>query len=324
MILMTSTAFPLQDAQVQCTLASIAYAGDTLNDASPSLEQLHIAINTQLNSRPDYATKTCWKLVWGPVEAKKYDNLCYAAYDVTDGTLAISIRGTTSQTWSRVEDVPFYTTPFPDPKGAARVSGPFLKGLETMLATKDQWQQKTLAEFVTAFQASAPISRVVVNGHSQGAALVPLMMLALQGGLKGAPKISQPVSGFAFAPPTTGNPDFAALVNTTCDCWFVINPKDVVPLGYDAMSDVISKDIPEPLEGFEKDLVEGLIDWINTRVDPSAWAQPTLQALLEAGTIVGEGLFAQIGAQHNNNASLAKLGAPGTDLGPPRFFAAVP
>ncbi|MEL7116040.1 MAG: hypothetical protein AAGP08_10685 [Pseudomonadota bacterium] len=317
---MSSDPFPLTDAQVQGTLASIAYAGDTLNNASPTLDQLHVAINKQLNMRPHYATGMNWKLAWGPVEAKKYHNLIYAAYDVSTATLAISIRGTTSQAWSRFEDVPYYRSAFPDPNGSAKVSGPFLKGLTTALSVADKWQNQTFAAFYTAFTQHAEVKQVVVNGHSQGAALVPLMMLALQRGLIGAPKVDVPVSGFAYAPPTTGNADFAKIVDTDCDCWFIINPKDVVPLGYHSMMDVIDKGIPEELHGLERASVKLLIEGLEQFIDIDHWAQPSRQAILEGVTILGEGLFAQIDDQHNHNAYLAKLGAPGTDVGDPSYF----
>lgn len=318
---MSTRKFPLADAQVQGTLASIAYAGDTLNNADPSLDQLHGAINTQLNCRPQYATKTQWKLVWGPIQAKKYDNLMFAAYDHSTSTLAISLRGTTSQAWSRFEDIPYYLSNFPDPNSdTAQVSGPFLAGATSMFAETDQWQNMTLAQFYAHFTQHAPVKEVIVNGHSQGAALVPLVMIALQNGLIGAPKVTQQIRGFAYAPPTTGNQGFADIVNNTCDCWFIVNPKDVVPLGYNAMKDVIDKDIPEKLKGLERESVKLLIDGLNLYVDPDDWAQPTQRAILEGVTLSSGGLFSQIDDQHNHNAYLTKLGVMGTDVGDPSSF----
>jgi len=292
-----------------------------LNKANPSLDQLYTAINTQLNCRPHYATGHDWKLVWGPVEATNSDNLVYAAFNQSTGTLAISIRGTTTQTWSRFEDVPRYTSPFPGATGTgARVSGPFLVGLKTMLSTADKWQGLTLAQFYTQFTKHTTVNEVVVNGHSQGAALVPMMMLALQSAQIGAPKVNEPIKGFAYAPPTSGNQSFASLVNKGCDCWFVINPKDVVPLGYNAMMDVLTKGIPEQLSGIEYAAVDATIKALNLYVDPSEWAQPSQRATLIAETIIGEGFFKQIGDQHNHNAYLTKLGVMGTDVGTPSTF----
>ncbi len=313
--------FPLKDAQVQATLAAIAYAGDTLNGAEPTPAELHAAIGHQLACRPHYATGQDWHLVWGPVESGLYDNLVYAAWNPGDGTLAISIRGTTSQTLSRFEDVPRYQATYPGPKGsAAMVSGPFLEGLKSVLKLADLWHGKTLAAFYADFASQVTIKRVMVNGHSQGAALVPMMMLALTDGLAGAPKVGQTVQGFAVAPPTSGNAAFADIVNARCDCWFIVNPKDVVPLGYDAMLDVIAKGIPEQLSGLEYEAVKLIIEGLNDYVHPGAWTQPAQRATLEGVTIVGEGFFAQIGDQHNHNAYLHKLGAPQTDVGDPSFF----
>ena len=315
---MSTQGFPLKDAQVHGTLASIAYAGDTLNDDNPTIEALHGAINHQLNSRPHYATGHDWKLVWGPVESRKHDNLLYAAYEPSTGTLALSIRGTTGQTLSRFEDIPRYFSTFPD--GDAKVSGPFLAGMTSALGLTDKWHGKTFAGFYADFIKTSTVNTVVVNGHSQGAALVPMMMVALQRGLVGAPKVSQPVKGFAYAPPTSGNQAFADIVNAECDCWFIINPKDVVPLGYNAMMDVVDKGIPEELHGFEWGAVKLLIEGLNAYVDPSEWAQPVQQAHLQGVTLVGEGFFAQIGDQHNHNAYLTKLGVTGTDVGDPSAF----
>ena len=59
----TPAKLPLEDAQIQATLASIAYAGDTLNGAEPSLAELHAAINHQLTTEPTYATGLNWHLV---------------------------------------------------------------------------------------------------------------------------------------------------------------------------------------------------------------------------------------------------------------------
>lgn len=315
-----TTSFPLADAQVHATLASIAYAGDTLNGAEPTLDALHAAINHQLNCTPQYPTKTDWTLVWGPVETAFTDNLVFAAFDRATRTLAFVIRGTTGQTLSRFEDVPRYQAPFPALKGPAMVSGPFLGGLHRMLDTQDKWQGKRMKEFYDSFNAAIPLNAVTVTGHSQGAALVPMLMVALQEGLLGAPKPACPVKGFAFAPPTSGNAAFAAHVDATCDCWFIINPKDVVPLGYDAMSDVVTKGIPETLTFPERQEVEVLIDALNLYVRPDHWAQPKQQALLEGVTLEGQGFFAQIGAQHNHNAYMTKLGVPGTSVGDPSVF----
>ena len=312
--------FPLKAAQVQATLASIAYAGDTLNGAHPSLTELHSHISHELNCGTSYATGTEWSLVWGPVVTNWTDNLLFAALNAHTKQLAIVIRGTTGQTLSRLEDVPRYQAPFPDPKGKSMVSGPFLEGLKLMLAAKDKWHNKNLKAFFDHVAVKMDVTSVVVTGHSQGAALVPMMMVALQEGLQGAPKLSLPVTGFAFAPPTSGNRGFAEYVDATCDCWFVINPKDVVPLGYDAMSDVISKGIPEDLHGLERDAVAEIIKGLNGLVHPDRWAQPKQQALLEAVTLTSGGFFGQIDEQHNHNGYIAKLGAQGTDVGNPSPF----
>jgi hypothetical protein len=160
------------------------------------------------------------------------------------------------------------------------------------------------------------IQHVVVCGHSQGAALTPMMMLALQDGLLGAPAVGVPVSGFAIAPPTSGNPAFAELADSQLDCWYVINPLDIVPLGYNRMADVYEKGIPEPLRFPEKQGVEIAVVAANAVAKHAGeWAQPNRQAILPAVPEVGPGFFQQIGDQHNHNSYLQLLGAVQTDVG---------
>lgn len=314
--------FSLEDAQVHTTLASIAYAGDTLNDADPTLHQLHAAINHQLNCFPQYAIGTDWSLVWGPIETAWTDNLLYVAMNYSTGTMAIVIRGTTTQALSRFEDVPRYFGYFPDPKGDVRVSGPFLDGVQRMLKAKDLWHGCTFKDFFVANHKILGVKEVVVSGHSQGASLVPLMMIALQRGLIEAPKLDASIKlrGYAVAPPTTGSPEFAKIVNADCDCWFIVNPKDILPLGYNAMYSAVTDGIPIEMGYWERIAFEGILDVVNLYIEPSAWAQPTQRAILE-GVSTGAGLFEQIGQQHNHNAYLTKLGVPSIDVGDPSAFA---
>lgn len=317
-----TNSFSISDAQVYATLAAVAYAGDTLNDADPSLETLRTAINHQLDDKPTYATGSDWSLVWGPIETDWTDNLMYVAVNKDTGTMAVVLRGTTTQALSRFEDVPRSFRHFPDPNGTARVSGPFLDGVERMLAARDTWQGSTFGEFYKAHAADLNVKDVVVTGHSQGASLVPIMMLALKHGLNGAPQLAPSIRlrGFAIAPPTSGDPEFAGIVNAQCNCWFVINPKDILPLGYNAMYSAITDGIPIELNEAEKILFEVLIDGLNLLIEPSAWAQPSQRAILES-SVTDAGLLDQIGQQHNHNSYLTKLGVASIDVGDPSPFA---
>jgi hypothetical protein len=314
---MATPAFPLSDAQVFATLAAIAYAGDEKNNANPSIETLHGSIARQLNARPTYATAHDWHLSWGPVESRIGDNLIFATYNEKSETLAIVFRGTTSQTWSRFEDIPRSQTLFPagNSTGAA-VSTQMLEGLRAVLKVADKWEGETLAQFFMRFSKTTALSKVVVCGHSQGAALTPMMMLALQEGLLGAPKVDIPVSGFAIAPPTSGNPEFAAMADDVLDCWYVINPLDIVPLGYNRMSDVYEKGIPEPLGFLEKPGIEFAVAAVNLIAEHAGtWAQPSRQAYLPEIHEVSSGFLEQVGDQHNHNSYLHLLGAVETDVG---------
>lgn len=316
---MTQNPFPLPDAQVQATLAAIAYAGDMEHHANPSIDALHAAISHQLSCKPHYATAQNWHLVWGPIESPKLDNLIYAAFDPHSQTLSIVIRGTTTQTWSRFEDIPFSQSLFPAGNTSqSAVSSHFLEGLKSVLNRRDKWHQQTLSEFFTSFGQQVPIHKITVTGHSQGAALVPMMMLALRDGLVGAPKVSQALTGFAVAPPTSGNPQFAQCVDAQLDCWFIINPLDVVPLGYNRMNDVVTKGIPEMPNILELPGITAAIAVLDGIVDlAGTWAQPTQQATLPEEHLLFESFFDQIGGQHNHNTYLHLLGAHQTDVGDP-------
>jgi len=313
--------FPLHDAQIHTTLAAIAYAGDTLNGASPSPAELRTAIKEQIYLRPGYATGTDWSMIWGPVETKATDNLAYMAFNKSTRTIALCLRGTTTQTLSRFEDVPTSQTAFPtgNTQGAT-VSTEFLAGLDRLLSITDPYTKDTIANNINTFSRNNPVARVVVNGHSQGAALVPMMMLALRDGHAQSPKISHPVSGFAIAPPTSGNPAFAQLVNTSLDCWFIVNPLDIVPLGYASIEDVLDKDIPEKPSFGEYPVILAIIDTALLAVDLSKpWAQPA-QRHVTKKIQTHTGFFSDIAVQHNHNSYLALLGAPQTDVGDPSPF----
>ena len=314
-------SFDLGDAQCHTTLAAIAYAGDTLNGASPSIDTLHAAINHQLSCYPHYACGTDWSLVWGPIETPWTDNLMFVAHNKATKTLAVVIRGTTTQTLSRFEDVPRYLRHFPDRFHKARVSGPFLNGVSAMLHAKDKWHGATFESFLNGFLQTNTVHEIVVSGHSQGACLVPLMLLCLKDGIYGAPRVAAPVAlrGYAVAPPTTGSSEFAQMVDDTCNCWFIINPKDILPLGYNRMFDCISQGIPYVLPVVERETVRALVDMANLYITPSDWAQPSQQAILE-GAETGSDFFTQIGEQHNPNAYLAKLGAAGVGTDAPSAF----
>lgn len=320
---MPATTFPLADAQTFATLAAIAYAGDMEKDANPTIEELHKAINTQLKDRPHYATGDDWSLAWGPVESTSSDNLVFAAYRADTQTLAVVIRGTTTQTWSRFEDIPRSQTSFPtgDQTGAA-VSSEFLAGLGSVLNLKDTKHDQTLSQFFSTCSVQMPVSNVAVCGHSQGAALTPMMMFALQQGLAGAPKVGVPVRGYAIAPPTSGNPAFAQLANTELDCWFVVNPRDIVPLGYDRMSATFEDGIPTYPSLAEMPEVIAAVEAANVIADIAGkWAQPTRRAVLPNEMELNVSFFEQIGDEHNHNTYLHLMGAVQTDVGDPSPFA---
>ncbi|MEL7098531.1 MAG: hypothetical protein AAGM84_06850 [Pseudomonadota bacterium] len=299
--------FHLEDARVQMTLAALAYTEDydPKTKTIPPLSKVGPGIDAALASGR-YATGTAWTRVWGPVEDPATDNLVYVARS-SSGDYAVCLRGTTTQWLSRIEDIPFGQTPFPTANtDGATCSDGFVTALSAMLAQSDQGLQ------LMDVLASAT-GTVLVTGHSQGAALVPMVMAALKLGWTGHPPLSATLRGFAFAPPTSGNPAFAAWVDRSLDCWFVINPLDVVPLGYAACGDVLTKGIPGPLNGGVKEDAEiiggvGIAVGLADRSGP--WAQPGQQAVLAAMPLHSLDFFDQITGQHNHNSYLYILGAP--------------
>lgn len=304
-------SFPLHDAQVQMTLAGMAYLADTdpKNHTIPPISDVKAAICKALKDS-NFATNAQWELKWGPVQTHGTDNLVYVARNKTDGALAVCLRGTTTQFLSRLEDLPTSQKRFPTANTTgAKVSTEFFGGLAEMLAAVDPDQKIGLQEYLKS-QVDAGSRTIFVNGHSQGAALVPMMMAALQLGWAMRPPLRAAIKGFAFAPPTSGNPAFAAWVNQALDCWFVINPLDMVPLGYASIEDVLSKNIPGPLT-LEEDLYIPPLVYAAAEIAANAgtWAQPSRQAITQAVHEPNEGFFDQVGDQHNHNTYLVMLGA---------------
>jgi hypothetical protein len=304
--------FPLNTAQVQMTLAALAYASDTKDNTGnyPPMSVVKARITGQLDSN-DFKADNTWSVVWGPVETGHTDNLLFVARNSEDGALSVCLRGTTTQFFSRVEDIPTSQTAFPDNNSVgAQVSTEFYKALDLMLTAKDPDKGITLQEYLAPYANANQM--IYVNGHSQGAALVPMMMLALRSGWKDAPALPATYQGFAFAPPTSGNPQFADLVSDTLDCWFVINPLDIVPLGYDSIKDVIKKDIPGPMpDGLDGIALRALVNFAaHLAAHAGTWGQPAQQIRTSKVPLPDLHFFEQIGGQHSHNSYLFLLGAP--------------
>ncbi|WP_296420292.1 lipase family protein [Pseudooctadecabacter sp.] len=303
--------FPLHDAQVQMTLAALAYLDDTdpTGRTIPPVSDVKKALIAGL-ANCDFSTKGEWTLAWGPIQTHGTDNLVYVARNETDKTLAVCLRGTTTQWLSRLEDIPTSQRRFPTANtSGAKVSSEFFTGLVEMLAAVDPDQSTTLQDYL-ATQVAAGFGTVFVNGHSQGAALVPMMMAALQLGWARRPGLRAAVRGFAFAPPTSGNPAFADWVNRSLDCWFVINPLDIVPLGYANIHDVTRRQIPGPLTLEEELYVPALVDAAAALAwAAGTWAQPDQRAMTQMVHEENEGFFDMVIDQHNHNTYLVMLGA---------------
>lgn len=329
---MTNT-FPIATAQVQTTLAALAYAADTRGYSLPpkllgekdtygkeiqnkrtrkfpSMDVVKARIQAQLASGK-YATGTDWSLVWGPIETTWTDNLVYIAKNSVDGALAVCLRGTTTEFLSRVEDIPTGQTTFPNGnKIGATVGTEFYNALHEILNATDPVIGTTIFGYLAGNITKG--QTVYVNGHSQGAALVPMAMCALKNGWNIHIGIAANFKGFAIAPPTSGNPIFSQWVNDNLDCWFIVNPLDIVPLGYADIANVSKDDILGPLPGGWEGIILGAaIDIVEGDAYVSGpWAQPSQRAITHRVPLTVGTFLTMIGDQHNHNSYLHLLGAP--------------
>jgi len=294
--------------QIMMTLSAIAYVDDTSKDPTT----IGNKISTELKHK-SYATDKNWHLVWGPVIGAEHDNLAYVAQ--CGDQMAVVLRGTTADPWSIIEDIPTGQTQFPGAPPRPMVSLEFRHDGRDELLDAQASTGSTLVDFL---QRADPAT-LYVTGHSQGGGLTPMMMAALQIAL------SRGVEGHAFAPPTSGNPEFANWIGNNHKCTFYINPLDIVPLGYAAIKDIATKgiplDIPLTEEGAEVALAAEAAATAADLVGP--WQQPATQIILPSVPIYpiipgNPGFWdkfkAAAGAQHAHNNYLSLLGAPQVTL----------
>jgi len=304
------------DAQMM-TLAGIAYGGDNHPTDPTSAKN---GIDFYLN-HPGLATSGKWSRVWGPIVTDT-QNLVFIAQAGSE--FAVVIRGTvmTWDSWKR--DVPTSQSHFPGAPSGALVSSEFLgsqiKMLQALGSGPTAPSDVTLVEFLKAQN----MTKLYVTGHSQGGGLTPMMYGAL------GQIFDCPIAAYGFAPPTSGNPDFANWVgqqkNNTLSMY--INPCDVVPLGYNHMRWVYEKGIPIdiPLLSTEGIAVRAAVDVAQELTDPDIWQQPDSQVTLPKIPIIpitpGQSFFdklkAAVEAQHAHNNYLALMKATQLPPYPPQ------
>lgn len=296
-------------AQIMMTLSGIAYFDDS-NGTRASIKK---GIVTQLANK-SYATAGHWSLVWGPVVFNGTDNLIYVARFQQTQIYAVVMRGTAPDFASIYEDIPTSQDDFAQFSGpGAKVSAEFRHALIGLTLLRDPDLNVNLVQYLSGAIGSATGATIYSTGHSQGGALVPMMMGWL-GGPAAAWKANR--LAYSFAGPTSGNPAFAKWVDGTGALVRVVNPLDVVPYGYAKIDRLIPDKVPCPVTGLERAClddtlwtVEQMLKWTGT------WQQPSAQTLLAAKSAKGS-LLDQVGIQHETNSYLVLLGAPQLDFEP--------
>lgn len=299
--------FDQQQAGVQMTLAGLAYVDEGL-----AINRLKQALIAEL-TKTHYATQGLWSLAWGPVVHGAGDNLMYVARHAQTAEYSIVLRGTVDQRGSIWEDVSTSQSVFPFIEDAAtKVSSHFLSAQQSLLLGRDPDTGETLNQFFIRESQGADLV-IYVTGHSQGAALVSMFVpwVIHQARFWVSPATCV---GYAFAPPTAGDPVFADWIGEQTSCFQVVNPLDVVPFGYAGLKDLVNDKVPERVP----ELYHPVIDIsIGVAELAGSWQQPeTIIKLKKVQLPETIAYLDQVAAQHNHNSYLYLLGAQQTDSDP--------
>lgn len=301
-------------ASVQVTLAAIANAA-----VDKPMSVVKPAIEAEL-AKPHYATAGDWSLVWGPVLGTVDENMVYVARQNSTGFLSVVLRGTVMTVSSFWEDVPKSQSPCPFITDAeTAVSSDFLEAVVGMLEVCDG-SGLTLGGYLASVAATSHGMMVFVAGHSQGAALVQIAFAWLLEEAKNWTNSGgTQITAYASAPPTPGDPAFADWIGRTGASFQIVNPLDTVPFWYDRISELIPRNVPEPLpDDVEGALIrEGLKLWADQARAAGTWRQAETVILLPGVQLPPAiGYIDQAKNQHTHNSYLYLMGAPQTDIGP--------
>ena len=310
----TSTRQVMAAADVQMTLAAIAYVDDSGN-----VQQIRAAMQREL-AKKKYATKGQWRLVWGP--ATRGGNLVYIAQNQEHPRLySVVIRGTDFDLLADdIEDIWVTQTPYPyasSASGHPRVSRGSLAGLHHIQRMKDVQTGRSLEDFVKDASRHEEIE-LVITGHSLGGGLASLVLLWLHDALPqwNIPITNVNLSGYTFAGPTVGNTHFADYFNTGVGTSFyrLVNPLDIVPRSYDDLSSVVEENVPEKVPLKYRLIIDAIKAYLFThRLE---FRQVETKILLgSVGLPSSTPYLTHVIEQHRPNSYLYLLGAPQLDVG---------
>ncbi len=298
----------------QVTLAAIANAA-----VDESLAKVKAAILVEL-AKPAYDTQGKWSLVWGPVFGTRESNMVYVARNRDTGNLSVVLRGTVMTVTSFWEDVPTSQSICPYTTGAkTRVSTHFLEAVQGMLGVADE-TGTTLPQFLSQAAGSRQDMTVFVAGHSQGAALVQIMLAWVMQASANWPNagLTQCIA-YASAPPSPGDPAFASWLKAQGNSFQIINPLDTIPYWYGRIDQLAPDNVPEPipdtLEGAA--IRDGLKVWADVARRAGQWQQADTIVTLRAVQLPPSVSYVdQAKNQHTHNSYLYLMGGTQTDIGP--------
>lgn len=247
--------YDVDEAGVIMTLAAIAYVAEGEEPAVIKAAIIALLKNTSL------ATGGDWQLAWGPGISGIKDNLAYIAVDSNSSPVsyAIAIRGTNAKSIDDIiQDIQVFTiVPFTYGAVGDSVAHGSMRGLDSLLLTKDPASGKTIEEFLNALPASGN-KKMFITGHSQGGALAPLMtywFITSSGVIN-----NFAVETYAFAGPSVSNKTFKTnFINSipaTGSFHMVSNSLDIVPYFWARYDSLIINSIPAHVPFWYREMIK--------------------------------------------------------------------
>lgn len=302
-------------AGVQMTLSAIAYAGENQDSLATKT-----AIENEL-AKTQYATGGNWNLVWGP-GINDYNLMYLAQNQLNPYQYSLAIRGTDWDFFSNLkEDFWLSQVKYPyatNASGTPMVSNGALLGLQNLQQATDPCTGETLEQYLKSLAVNSNLE-LIVTGHSLGGCLASLALIWLYDTIPtwGINPNNIQLSGYTFAGPTAGNPDFATYFNAKVgsNCFRVVNPLDVVPYAWSDLSTLIWDSIPTTVPSeIEVPIMTAIAylysqEWIYQQVNSEI-------CLRKVQIPPSVDYLTQVEDQHNSNSYLYLLGVPQTDLSP--------